>query len=786
MTPSRSLAFLLLSIAAAAEPVNPRIVERYKQMLQKKPAEGTALDRLWKTYSDAGKAGDLLKEYEAAKDFADRMVLGHLLRRAERGEEAIAAYQAAAALDAASPLPHLGIARVHTQVRRNTEAAAAWEAAAARTAPGDPRLTEALLEAGNAWLAAGESAKAAAAWEKTVAAAPKDSALRERLVETYLTNGLLDSAIPHLEYIVANGAPKARAEGLKQLARVHQLAGRADAAIQSLEKAIALTAPGNWLRDELQDQLIRYHQRLHRTEELENRWLAYAAKNPRDVTAYLQLLALYERLGELEKARGWLEKLVALVPKDFGYRWKLARLHLRLDDTKAAAALYDQLLAVQPANAELVFERAELDVRTKRPDEGAKRVAQFAASQPDDEATRGRVLQFYEQHHLTAWTERQLRSDARGGRPEKVRLLVDFLFLQGQSDAAEKELMRLARTNGTPAEQAASLLEIAQILKSHARIATALLHVQKALALIPRESPAARDAYLLSAELHLAQKDPISARDALEVAVTLSRSTSEVAAADQKLFDVLRLGPTGEEVRSPASSVIPTLAVPGGTSHLTGELRAFVDGLADEAAKRNTEDAWLRLARWRSWTRDKGGALEAARRAVDVAPKSVAAHEALINLASSEPASPTASAYLQKLAELDPQNRTKHVQRLAQFKLQSGNLRDARAALEELAIAEPGNLDVLQDLAHVQERSHEWAAAAETWRKVYRAGQSSRNRDALAPLLRAMEELGQTKPAAEMLLAEVNAAADPAVRSKLFDQLLALCTKHELLPWLSE
>ena len=51
--------------------------------------------------------------------------------------------------------------------------------------PGDPGLTEALLEAGNAWLAAGESGKAAAAWEKTVAAAPKDSALRERLVEFF-------------------------------------------------------------------------------------------------------------------------------------------------------------------------------------------------------------------------------------------------------------------------------------------------------------------------------------------------------------------------------------------------------------------------------------------------------------------------------------------------------------------------------------------------------------------------------------------------------------------------
>lgn len=775
--PSRSLAlFLLLSVAASAEPVNPRLVQRYKEMLATNPVEGTALERLWKTYSEAGKAADLLQEYKGASSFAERMVLGHLLRRAERPEEAAEAYRTAAQRDPVSPLPHLGLARLHTQAGRNADAAAAWQAGAERIPAGDPRLTEALLEAGNAWMAAGQREQATAAWERTVAAAPKDIALRERLTETYLENGLLDPAIPHLQYVVEHGPPKSRADALKQLARVHQLAGRADEAIQSLERAIALTAPGNWLREELQDQLIRYHQRLHRTRELEDRWTAYAAKNPRDITAYLQLLALYERLGELEKARDWLEKLVALTPKDFGYRWRLARLRLRLDDMQGATTLYDQLLAVQPGNSDLVFERAALDVRGEHPEAGAERVARFAAARPEDEAIRGRALQFYEHHHLSRWIERHLRAEARQSAPAPVRALADFLFTQGREEEAEQELKRLARPGSSATERAGALLETAQALKGHGHLTAALETVQEAL-LIP-EVPAARDAHLLAADLHTALKQSEAAKGALEKAAALSRTPAEQSAVDQKLFDALRLGPAGEEVR-PAP-----LPPPGGTQ-LPDALRAFLEGLVKEAKERGTEDAWLRVARWRSWTRDKGGALEAARKAVEIAPASIAAHEALIALVSSDPASPIATAYLEKLAALDPENRTKHLQRIAQLKLQSGNIHDALSILEDLARTQPGNLEVLQDLALVRERSHDWSAAVEAWQQIYRAGNSTRNREALTPLLRGLEELGRIQPAAEMLLAEVNAATDAAVRTKLFDQLLAHCTKHQLLPWLA-
>jgi hypothetical protein len=56
MTIRRAIPTLLLLAAPAwaAELPAAKVIERYKQMLEKSPVEGTVLDRLWKTYADAG------------------------------------------------------------------------------------------------------------------------------------------------------------------------------------------------------------------------------------------------------------------------------------------------------------------------------------------------------------------------------------------------------------------------------------------------------------------------------------------------------------------------------------------------------------------------------------------------------------------------------------------------------------------------------------------------------------------------------------------------------------
>ena len=64
-----------------------------------------------------------------------------------------------------------------------------------------------------------------------------------------------DRALEHWNYIEAHSAPTERPLVLQQIAHIQQGAGHHDAAITALEKALALTGPGNWLREELEAQL---------------------------------------------------------------------------------------------------------------------------------------------------------------------------------------------------------------------------------------------------------------------------------------------------------------------------------------------------------------------------------------------------------------------------------------------------------------------------------------------------------------------------------------------------
>ena len=71
-------------------------------------------------------------------------------------------------------------------------AAVEFESAAALMQPGDSALPDVLLKLGAAWLAAGDTGKAAEAWERTVALDPKNFELHRRLAENYIAGNLPD------------------------------------------------------------------------------------------------------------------------------------------------------------------------------------------------------------------------------------------------------------------------------------------------------------------------------------------------------------------------------------------------------------------------------------------------------------------------------------------------------------------------------------------------------------------------------------------------------------------
>ena len=775
------LCCLLLALPARGDPPpSPRIVERYKQMLDANPGQGTALDRLWKIYLDQGKTADLIEEYRSGGTFAREMVLGLLLQKASQSANAASAFQRAAKLAEKSPLPILALGRLEDGDGHAKAATGWYEKAAALLSPEDPQMPDTLLHLGSAWLAAGDAVKAAEAWERVTALRPDDLDLRRRLADAYEKNFLPDRAIAHLEYIVAHAPPADRAPALQRMALIHQGAGHRDAAIAALEKALALTSPGNWLRPELESQLIRLHQRYHRTAELEQRWKKLAAENPRDLGACLQLVELYERLGDLENQRTWLTALTQLAPKNAEYKLKLARLLTQMDAPDAAAAIYDALLKDQPANADLVFERAKIDMLRDATPAARQRIAALLAAKQNDETVRARALEFYERYRLTDLVEGRLTADAASGAEDALTALANFYFSQHREAEAQRALDRMIHPGDTPAQQAAARFQIAQIFKGQNDLENAVGEIKEALRLLP----GARNYHLSLGELYAARGDYPAAQGEFAAVERLSKTPQEQIQADQKLFDCFHSQAAAAAVasgRGRSSLPFPTPGMDGPESDPA--LEEYLAKMEEDAAREGTEAGWLRLARWRLWDHDLKGALAAVNFALEIDPKSTAAYELLVSVNATNGPSPRAVQDLQKLAELDPANRAGYQRRAGQLELQAGHILEALDIFQSLANASPANLDALTDLALTQQRAERWNEALTTWRQVYTLSPASRKKDAMGPLLRAYEKLELHPQAAALELSAMDAATNDREKFALFNDLLAYCARHNLLEW---
>ena len=759
-------AALLASALTQAEPLSPRVAGRYRQMLAANPTEGIALDRLWKGALDGGTTEELLAAYGKAEDFSGRMILGLLLRKAGRDDEARAAFESAAKSDAASPLPPLALGRMELERARPREAAEFFAKALAILPKDDARVQDALMQLGAAWSTAGENAKAAEAWERMLALAPDDLEVRRRLAQSCADAGQPDIALKHLEFLSTHAEPSERAKALQQMAALHSAAGRTDDAMQALERAVRGTAPGNWLRAELLGQIIRLAQRTHAENALEKKWLAQIGANPRDLGGYLQLVEFYGRVGNPEQERAWLEKVTALVPGNSEHALRLARLLAQMDQLDAAAAQFDRVIAAQPKNTDLVFERARLDLRL---DDGAfarRRIEAMLAAHRDDELLRAAALGFFQEHRLLDSAEEHLHADAQSGAEDAVVALAEFYFSQRKNDVARATLGRLLRGGDAPAEESRRHALVAQHLKGNGELTAAVAETEAAV----RLTPDSRGALLSLGELRALLAQHAEAKAAFVRAYAASRSDAERLEVDGKLF---------ESIRAFASS--------GGGRTQGQSAAALVEGhirdLMSEANDAKSPAGWLRVARWKAWNGDKSSAVTFAAKAADMEPKNPAPLEFLARHAASNGESAYAVAYLRELIGLNPAGRDGYLREIAQLELQRGNHAEALEIFVQLVKTNPGSMDALADLGTAQERADKAKEAAATWRNVLVLAPAPRRREVEISLLRVLEKIGAHEEATELLLRGADEASDERTRFARLDELLLYCQRHGRLPW---
>lgn len=195
--------------------------------------------------------------------------------------------------------------------------------------------------------------------EQLVKAAKGSTFVRAEFGKELLERRQIQEAEAAFEEVVraAVGDNRALAPALRDLAGAQVAGGKTDAAIQSLQRALSLTAPDSGTHRELLLAMVDAFRGANRLPEL----IALLERESHNDPGRLALLGtLYEEAGRLDEALGRYRKALALAPGNTDARLKLIQLLQLRGDLAAAAGEYRKLAAENPRNPEYVFQLADL------------------------------------------------------------------------------------------------------------------------------------------------------------------------------------------------------------------------------------------------------------------------------------------------------------------------------------------------------------------------------------------------------------------------------------------
>ncbi len=391
------------------EAVDEKIMERYKQMLSRKPKEGkegSPFDRLYKLYLDGPGLEQMVADYRAEAQVEPdnpntQLILGHIYKRLGRDGEALAAYKRAVALAPADYYPHSVLGQMYFTLRRHEDAIGVLTQAAALFQQLDSvASTEELLSIykslGRAYFNRDRVDEAIAAWGKISELDPTNIFVRIELAELFCEQKLYERAIEQHRVLIQikQDDPYRICLSLREIGSIQEEMDDYRKAMSTYDAALVLTVTDNWLRKDLQrriiaiyaatgdwDGLIEYYQKkladtpndpelmsLLADAYLENEQvdegIAQYRKSvelvPTSAPVRQKLIAALRRAEKFAEAAAEYETLTVQLPDDFGIYRSLGALYLQLEQPARARAAYERMLARNPENASTHLTLAEI------------------------------------------------------------------------------------------------------------------------------------------------------------------------------------------------------------------------------------------------------------------------------------------------------------------------------------------------------------------------------------------------------------------------------------------
>ncbi|MBL9151075.1 MAG: tetratricopeptide repeat protein [Verrucomicrobiales bacterium] len=804
--------------AAAAEwtESDTRLANHYIRLLEQNPEYGNVLDLLWGLYEKRGQTALLVDYFKQASmqqgSIVVQTLFAHLLRKAERLDEARDIYSAI--LETAPDDFHAlrGAAEISDQQKRSAKALALYNRLAEKTPIGTEDGAAFRLRQAAMLKETGQIDEAARIWNELIAAWPGNVALRSEIVALLIEAGRADDATAALKGLAQTSDPEARLNALNSLARLHEFVGDFEAASVALRDAMAVLHFQHHEYAALFERLVRLHERFDRLPELAGQ-LEKAASQPNPSEQAVHLMAEFHRLtadpaGEEE----WAARLAALVPDNADYQLRLVDIRMRNDHYEAAAETLDRLIAAQaeaPLSLTLLRSRVALNLEGREAAEGI--LDEFLKKWPGLEtAALQSVLSFAREHYLDGLVERLLAGDKgkmlAGGDSEAAPMeLARFFRERGRSKQAEQTLRDyVAEAEGSSVLKAARLAEVTAAFRELDLLEAALTAIDEAIALAPENL----EFRLRRAEIFIDQK---RIDDALAVFEEVWEKSSDIKARtdiDQRMFSLLR-GQTDENTTpapqpgaapAPLTGPIQTLeqyraaAIAASSGNRAADdppprqLTAYFEKIKATAEKENTVATRYRAGWWAIKLQDNPEAshqLNSARAVAGEEPV-VEVEKLLLSVAELYEQLPMMARQLETLTRIDPENAADYRQRRAEVRFSLGYEDEAVRELEEMAKSPDASLNTLKILASLYQKQGRADSQVAIWQEAYRRADLFEKRNIIKQLSNTLVELGRHEEALKAQMDLIRRETDPIQRRKEFDSQLSIANRHFLLTWMAQ
>ena len=394
-----TLMIMFFSLSAIAADNEETVVQRFVQILEKNPREGTTLDKVYGYYAVQGRLGELLERYEKLAscnpdDATKRLLLGLLYEKSGKENDALKNYEIAS--KAAPNDFYVNYYQGRILLRRGSTADAEkyLKRAIESSQPQLSEYVDAAVALGKTYVILGDIPKFDTVLERVAKKNADDDTAILNLIEILENEKYYDEAIERYASILDRLKPENMTFMSVLLARANALskAGRFTDASDDYEFILDNLRSDHPFTEKVYSGIENMYAKRGDTDGLiafyEKRFIP-ASDNSRLVHRFAAVL---QKAGHLDEAEGILSKTLASFPHDTALRLQLINVLAKKHNYDEVEKQFDVLKEMVLYNVDHIVLRGEIALRnTKYAENERKKHArdiwnEIAKHDPDDTA----------------------------------------------------------------------------------------------------------------------------------------------------------------------------------------------------------------------------------------------------------------------------------------------------------------------------------------------------------------------------------------------------------------